>query len=142
MIHIRRNFDSMFGCVEMEDVAWHIYSQWMQDKELYPVFSIYAFPDDMLVGVALMLSEGWMESAAPENQEFTVSLAFVARVYARLIAAAPELLAACKAVAAALERIQQDGSVVWLHGDDCAVHESASERLEWVIAKAEKGGAP
>lgn len=48
-----------------------------------------------------------------------------------------ELLAACKAVAAALDRIQQDGTIVWLHGDDCPVHESASERLAWVIDKAE-----
>ena len=46
-----------------------------------------------------------------------------------------DLLAACKAVAAALDRIQQDGSIVWL--DDGPVHESASERLAWVIAKAE-----
>lgn len=46
-----------------------------------------------------------------------------------------DLLAACKAVAAALDRIQQDGSIVWL--GEGPVHESASERLAWVIAKAE-----
>lgn len=61
---------------------------------------------------------------------------------ARLIAAAPQLLEACKAVLDLLDRLAGDGAVQWLRPPYCAagVHESASERLEAVIAQAEGGG--
>ncbi len=56
-----------------------------------------------------------------------------------LAAAAPDLLEACKLVKAALERAQADGWLLWLHDmEHCAIHETASERLENVIAKAER----
>lgn len=58
---------------------------------------------------------------------------------ARLIAAAPELLAACKAVLDAIESTDLNGAVIWIRPpyQHKAVHESASERLAAVIAKAE-----
>jgi len=57
---------------------------------------------------------------------------------ARLIAAAPELLNACKAVLAALENADLQGAVLWIEPpyQAPAVHESAQERLQAVIEKA------
>ena len=130
-MHKRTYFDSLFGCYEMEEVAWHIYSEWMQDKEMYPVFSIYAFPESMLVGVANMLAHGWIVSAAPENQEFTVSADFVHRVYGELIAVAFELLATCKMFVRHAEVVQN------LDCSPFSVDGEAIVRAEKAIAKAE-----
>lgn len=56
----------------------------------------------------------------------------------RLIAAAPDLLEACKAVLDALENVDLGGTVLWISPPYQArgVHESAQERLREVIAKA------
>jgi hypothetical protein len=58
---------------------------------------------------------------------------------ARLIAAAPELLAACKAVLATLEATDMEGRVLWIDPPHqlAGVHESAQERLQAVIEHAE-----
>ncbi len=58
---------------------------------------------------------------------------------AKLISAAPDLLTACRAVLASLERIASDGEIIWLDPPHCmsGVHESAIERLKGVIAQAE-----
>jgi len=57
---------------------------------------------------------------------------------ARLLAAAPDLLEACQAVLAALENADLQGTVLWIEPpyQAPAVHESAQERLQAVIAKA------
>lgn len=58
---------------------------------------------------------------------------------ARLIAAAPDLLEACKAALAAIRVACQDGSIIWLDPPFVlpGVHESAAERLQNVIEQAE-----
>jgi hypothetical protein len=58
---------------------------------------------------------------------------------ARLIAAAPDLLEACKAALAAIRSACQDGSIIWLDPPYVlpGVHESAAERLQNVIEQAE-----
>jgi len=56
-----------------------------------------------------------------------------------LVKAAPDLLNACRAVLASLERVASDGEIIWLDPPHCmsGVHESAIERLKNVIAQAE-----
>ncbi len=57
---------------------------------------------------------------------------------AKLIAAAPDLLKACKDVLAALEKsTEATGEILWLDHVLPGVHESAMERLKNVIAQAE-----
>jgi|GEM_PF-3853950 len=52
-----------------------------------------------------------------------------------LIAAAPDLLAACRVVLAAIEQANLGGEVLWINRGS-PVHESASERLADVIEQA------
>jgi hypothetical protein len=54
-----------------------------------------------------------------------------------ILAAAPDMLSACKTVLASLEKLAVDGEIIWLDGDLPGVHESAIERLKNVIAQAE-----
>lgn len=58
---------------------------------------------------------------------------------ANLICASPDLLTACKAVLASLEKLASDGEIIWLDPPHVmsGVHESAIERLKNVIAQAE-----
>lgn len=63
---------------------------------------------------------------------------FISEADARLIAAAPELLEACRLVLDAIEQANLRGEVLWIHRNS-AVHESASERLQHVIERATGG---
>ena len=63
------------------------------------------------------------------------SIESVDEANAVLMAAAPDLLAACRVVLAAIEQANLGGEVLWINRGS-AVHESASERLADVIEQA------
>lgn len=71
----------------------------------------------------------WLGDVRANNEEDDAN--------ARLIAAGPELLLACKAVLAALNAAELDGLWIDAPYQLPGVHESAQERLAAAIAKAE-----
>lgn len=96
---------------------------------------IWSTAEDCVVAAALSSCnrfEGYTggEGVKPGSETYKAN--------ARLIAAAPDLLAACEAVLDAINKAALAGVVLWIHPPHQlpGVHESASERLQTVIASA------